>query len=372
MQDGEWMRKIAVIFPGIGYTKDRPLLYFSGKQALKCGYELHFVEFSGIEWSKEKLKDRGFLLEVLEKSLKKTEEALDDLGDMSDDEVIFISKSIGTVVAAAYARKKSINPRQICFSPLEMISGFVEEDSGILFYGDKDPVADHNVIEKIAGEKHLETYRIPDGNHSLETGDFCKDMDNIRDMILRVTDIMTDANLYRIPVKDMSGMIKDLSEYRGKVLLVVNTATGCGFTPQYEALERFYRTYKEQGFAVLDFPCNQFGKQAPGTREEIHSFCTARYDITFEQFAKTDVNGPDESELFAFLKKKKGFGGFGDSPEDEFLRKKLSKEVPDYEHTPDIKWNFTKFVIDRKGKVVARFEPTADMNRVEECIRSLL
>ena len=160
MQDGEWMRKIAVIFPGIGYTKDRPLLYFSGKQALKCGYELHFVEFSGIEWSKEKLKDRGFLLEVLEKSLKKTEEALDDLGDMSDDEVIFISKSIGTVVAAAYARKKSINPRQICFSPLEMISGFVEEDSGILFYGDKDPMADHNVIEKIAGEKHLETYRI--------------------------------------------------------------------------------------------------------------------------------------------------------------------------------------------------------------------
>ncbi len=366
------MRKIAVIFPGIGYTKDRPLLYYSGKQALKCGYELHFADFFGIEWSKEKLKDHGFLLDVLEKGLKTTEEALVDLGDMSDDDVVFISKSIGTVVATAYARKKSINPRQICFSPLEQIFNFVEKDSGILFYGDKDPMADHIVIEKIAREKHLETYKIPYGNHSLETGDFSKDLDNIRDMILRVTDILTDVNLYKIPVKDMSGIIKDLSEYRGKVLLIVNTATGCGFTPQYETLERFYRTYKEQGFAVLDFPCNQFGKQAPGTEEDIHSFCTARYDISFEQFAKTDVNGSNENELFAYLKKKKGFSGFGDTPEDKFLRKKLSKEAPDYEHTPDIKWNFTKFVIDRKGKVVARFEPSADMNDVEECIRSLL
>ncbi|MCR5304562.1 MAG: glutathione peroxidase [Lachnospiraceae bacterium] len=185
----------------------------------------------------------------------------------------------------------------------------------------------------------------------------------------RVEDVLTDRNIYRFLVQAMDGTVKELSGYRGKVLLIVNSATGCGFTPQYEALEKFYRTYRDEGFEILDFPCNQFDRQAPGSASEIHSFCTSRYDISFEQFAKVDVNGENETELFSYLKGKQGFHGFGDSPDARYLRKKLEKENPGYEETTDIKWNFTKFLISRHGEVVERFEPTEDMNVIEAAIR---
>ena len=133
-----------------------------------------------------------------------------------------------------------------------------------------------------------------------------------------------------------------------------------------------YRTYQSEGFAVLDFPCNQFGKQAPGSSADIHSFCTARYDISFPQFQKIEVNGENELELYTYLKSKQGFHGFGDSLDGAFLRKKLEKEDPGYETNSDIKWNFTKFLIDRTGEVIARFEPSEDMEKVEEAVKKVL
>lgn len=177
------MRKIAVIFPGVGYTKDRPLLYYAGKQAQKSGYELVHVDFSGIEWSKEKLKDHDFLRQVTQRCLKITEAALEKFGDMSKDDILFISKSIGTVVATAYAKKKSVKAKQFCFSPLEMIEEYAEENGALLFYGNADPFADHEVIERIGKEKKLEMYCVEGGNHSLETGDPGTDIDNLKNMI---------------------------------------------------------------------------------------------------------------------------------------------------------------------------------------------
>ena len=183
------MRKIAVVFPGVGYTKDRPLLYYSGKLAVGYGYELKFVDFSGIKWSKEQLRDNDFLLKTLDKCLHITEDTLADTKVMSGDDVLFISKSIGTVVANAYAKKMSINAGQICFSPLEMIGSFVKEEGAVLFCGDDDPMADFSALERIAGEKRLEIHRIIGGNHSLETGDLFTDIDNLKAIIKRVDEI---------------------------------------------------------------------------------------------------------------------------------------------------------------------------------------
>ena len=185
------MRKIAVIFPGVGYTKDKPLLYYSGKAAVKCGYELKAVSFNGLDWSKEKLKNRDFLLDAVDKCLLMTEETLRDFGNISGDKVVFISKSIGTVVANAFAKKMGINPTQICFSPLELIEDFVREGNGELFYGDNDPFADYVSIERIAKEKKLEMHRISGGNHSLETGDILTDIDNMKDIMSCVFEIIS-------------------------------------------------------------------------------------------------------------------------------------------------------------------------------------
>ena len=186
------MRKMAVVFPGIGYTKDRPLLYYAGKQAVACGYELIHVNFTGLKWTKEKLKDHDFMVETLDKCLSMTEETLAGIGDMTGDNVVFISKSIGTVVATAYAEKRSINAKQICFSPLEQIEPYIREKSGILFYGDNDPLADYRAIEDIAHKKALDMYRISGGNHSLETGDPCKDIENLKPIIVRIKEMLYD------------------------------------------------------------------------------------------------------------------------------------------------------------------------------------
>lgn len=163
-----------------------------------------------------------------------------------------------------------------------------------------------------------------------------------------------------------------LNDYKGKVIMVVNTATGCGFTPQYEPIEQLYKKYHEQGLEILDIPCNQFGSQAPGTDDEIHEFCTLHFNTTFPQMKKADVNGENELPLYTYLKSQKGFAGFDDHEFKDILEKMFSEDDPEWYKKSDIKWNFTKFIIDRTGNVVARFEPTADMNAVEECIKKLL
>lgn len=156
-------------------------------------------------------------------------------------------------------------------------------------------------------------------------------------------------DLYDIKVNDMDNIAVSLSDYKGKVLLIVNTATECGYTPQYNGLQELYKKYQGQGFEILDFPCNQFGGQAPGIEAEIHDFCTIRYKITFRQFAKIDVNGENESPLYTYLKKQKsGFLG------------------------SNIKWNFTKFLVDRNGDIVDRYGSAETPEKIEPEIVKLL
>ncbi len=180
------MKKTAVIFPGVGYTKDRPLLYYSGKMAATLGYELVHVDFSGIDWSKEKLKDRDFLQEALDICLGRIRRAVGDVYGLSKENTVFISKSIGTVAACAYAHEHSLDVKQLCFSPLEMIEGYVRPNGAVLFYGDADPFADHVQIERIARDKSLATVKIAGGNHSLETGDVFTDIGNLMIIMERV------------------------------------------------------------------------------------------------------------------------------------------------------------------------------------------
>ena len=178
--------------------------------------------------------------------------------------------------------------------------------------------------------------------------------------------------IYDYTVKKADGTDLHLSDLKGKIIMVVNTATGCGFTPQYAPIEQMYKDYHDKGLEILDIPCNQFGNQAPGSDEEIHEFCSLHYNTTFEQMKKSDVNGENELPLYTFLKKEKGFSGFPNGPLKNKMEEMMSKLDPDWDKKPDIKWNFTKFIIDRNGKVVERFEPTADMKEVENCIKSLL
>ncbi len=173
-------------------------------------------------------------------------------------------------------------------------------------------------------------------------------------------------SIYDYTVKDDAGKDVSLSTYKGKVLLIVNTATKCGFTPQYKDLQALYEKYRTQGLEILDFPCNQFGSQAPGTIQEIHQFCTANFAIQFPQFDKIDVNGPNESPLYTYLKSQKGFGGFDlNDQTGSKLDKMFSKNDPDYAKNSNIKWNFTKFLVSRDGKVLKRYEPSDKMANVE-------
>ena len=157
-----------------------------------------------------------------------------------------------------------------------------------------------------------------------------------------------------------------LSEYKGKVLLIVNTATRCGFTPQYKELEALYEKYRSEGLEILDFPCNQFGQQAPGTIQEIHQFCSINFDIQFPQFDKVEVNGANEAPLYTWLKAQKGFSGFDvNDQRGKFMDEMLRKQDADYDKKSDIKWNFTKFLVSRDGRVLKRYEPTDKMSDIE-------
>ena len=178
-------------------------------------------------------------------------------------------------------------------------------------------------------------------------------------------------SIYDWKVKNRAGEEISVADFKGKVLLIVNTATGCGFTPQYEGLEKLYKKYHDKGLEILDFPCNQFGKQAPGSDDEIHQFCQFKYDTSFDQFAKIEVNGENEDALFTFLK--------GEVKEDiiDGMKNKIAMKAVEKISTTckkdgDIKWNFTKFLVDKDGKVVARYSPTFEPEGMEEKIKELL
>lgn len=179
-------------------------------------------------------------------------------------------------------------------------------------------------------------------------------------------------NIYDFKVKAQDGSEVSLTDYKGKILLIVNTATGCGFTPHYTELQELYDECREKGLEILDFPCNQFGEQAPGSDEEIHSFCTGRYGITFPQFAKVDVRGESAIPLYKWLSENSQFEGFGMSPMGVAMSGIAKKMDKDYKKNGDVKWNFTKFLISRDGEIIARFEPTVAMKTVMEKVKAAL
>lgn len=179
-------------------------------------------------------------------------------------------------------------------------------------------------------------------------------------------------SIYDFTVKAQDGSDVSLADYKGKVLLVVNTATQCGFTPHYTELQQIYDECHEKGLEILDFPCNQFGNQAPGDNEEIHTFCTGRFGITFPQFDKVDVNGENAIPLYKWLQENTKFEGFGMSPTGLAMSGVLKAIDKDYKNNSKIKWNFTIFLIDREGNVVSRFEPTVPMKTVLEKVREAL
>ncbi len=178
--------------------------------------------------------------------------------------------------------------------------------------------------------------------------------------------------IYDFKVKTRDGEDYSLDKLKGKVLLIVNTATGCGFTPQYEGIEKLYKEYHDKGLEVLDFPCDQFGHQAPGTDDEIHNFCVLKYNTSFDQFAKIEVNGDKTEPLYNFLK-----AALPEDPEPKGMKNKLAMKaiakLPGVsKETGFIKWNFTKFLVDREGKVVYRFGPTDAPAEMESCVKELL
>ena len=179
-------------------------------------------------------------------------------------------------------------------------------------------------------------------------------------------------NFYDLTVMNAEGEEVSMKDFEGKVVLVVNTATGCGFTPHYKDLEDMYEKFHDQGFEIVDVPCNQFAGQTPSTDEEIHSFCQLTYGTQFPQMKKADVNGENAIELFKYLKSQKGFEGFGKGPMALAMSAMLKKIDKDYKNNPEIKWNFTKFLVDREGNVVERFEPTEKMENIAKCVEKLI
>ena len=182
----------------------------------------------------------------------------------------------------------------------------------------------------------------------------------------------SNMSIYDYTVRARNGATLDLAAFRGKVLLVVNTATGCGFTPQYAGLEKLYAKYHGRGLEILDFPCDQFGHQAPGSDDEIHQFCALKYNTSFDQLAKIEVNGPNADPVYKFLKAARAKD---DAPEAEIakLRELLAKHnLVGAKEPGDIEWNFTKFLIDRDGNIVKRFHPTTTPETIDAEIATLL
>ena len=177
--------------------------------------------------------------------------------------------------------------------------------------------------------------------------------------------------IYDYNVVNKKGEEISLRNYKDKVLMIVNTATECGFTPQYKDLEEIYKKFHDKGFELIDIPCNQFAGQAPGTDDEIQEFCMLKFGTSYEQMKKSDVNGENQLPLYKYLKTQQGFKGFT-GPKAEAMNDLLKSIDKDFENNPEIKWNFTKFIVDREGNVVKRFEPTEDMKVVEKYVETLL
>lgn len=177
---------------------------------------------------------------------------------------------------------------------------------------------------------------------------------------------------YSFKMNSLQGEELSLSKYKGKVVLVVNTASKCGLTPQYKGLEAMYKKYKDQGFVILGFPSNQFAKQEPGSSEEIASFCQKNYGVSFPMFEKIEVRGENAHPLYKMLTSEKSFKGFDDSESGQKFKGFISKKFPEIYEGDGIKWNFTKFLIDREGKVVQRIEPNITPESFEEKVKKLL
>ena len=177
--------------------------------------------------------------------------------------------------------------------------------------------------------------------------------------------------IYDLKVKTRSGEDFSLSNYKGKVMLIVNTATGCGFTPQYEGLEKLYQKYHDKGLEIIDIPCNQFGNQAPGNDDEIHEFCALKYNTSFDQFAKADVNGENELSLYTYLKEQVKEDKI-DGMKNKMAMKAIEKISKTTKKDGDIKWNFTKFIVDKEGRVVERYSPTYKPEDMEEDIKKII
>ncbi len=195
----------------------------------------------------------------------------------------------------------------------------------------------------------------------------------VASLLLSVGTLIAQDNVYQFTVLDAQQKEVSLADYQGKVLLIVNTASRCGFTPQYTELEAMYKALNPQGFEILDFPCNQFGNQAPESDEDYVAFCQLNYQTEFKQFHKVEVNGENEIPLYTFLKQQKGFEGFdADHKLTPILERMFDQNIPNWRESNDIKWNFTKFLIDREGRVVYRFEPTATAEQMMPIIKALL
>jgi glutathione peroxidase len=180
-------------------------------------------------------------------------------------------------------------------------------------------------------------------------------------------------SIYNFEATDIDGEIVNFEKYKGKVLIIVNTASKCGFTPQYDDLEKLYKKYKEQGFEILGFPCNQFADQEPGNNSEVKSFCTINYGVTFPIFEKIDVRGKDTHPIFKYLTLKAPYKGIDESVmSGKILKKFLSEELPEYLVGDSIKWNFTKFLIDRDGNIVQRYESPVEPMDMTNDIEALL
>ena len=369
-------RHIAIIIPGIGYSAEQPLFYYAGKIAENHGYEVKCINLSEIAaYRPGKIRAQ---VEAIAEALSFCVKTMETISFADYDHVLLLAKDAGCMIAAHCmehipALKEHENVTQVFFAPIAPAFKNVRTGSGIVFAGSADPYAPIATIRQLCAEKQMELFVADGADQCLETGIGEKTIRILYQVMQKIEQVMIKQteSIYDFSVLHPERGVVSLKAYEGDVLLIVNTATGCGFTPQYETLEYLYSTYHKAGFTILDFPCDQFGHQAPGTDSEIHNFCTSRYHISYPQFSKIEVNGKNEIPLYTFLKKRQGFHGFDmNTQAGAFLHKKLSEADPAYADSPDIKWNFTKFLVTRQGKVIARFEPTDDLAAVEEAVKA--